>query len=168
MFDELGADVVAIGVEPNGLNINQSCGSTQPELLQKIVLEHQADVGIALDGDGDRVIMVDHKGELVDGDELLFIIAVSRLQDGTLQGGVVGTLMSNLGLEHALLSHKIDFVRANVGDRYVLELLQADQQHDRRRVLRPYYLPGSYHHRRRHRLGAAGAGRHGQVREDPV
>jgi phosphoglucosamine mutase len=124
VFEELGADVVAIGVEPNGLNINQSCGSTQPELLQKIVLEHHADVGIALDGDGDRVIMVDHKGELVDGDELLFIIARSRLHEGKLQGGVVGTLMSNLGLEHALQSSKIDFVRANVGDRYVLELMQ--------------------------------------------
>ena len=124
VFDELGAEVIAIGVEPDGLNINQACGSTQPELLQKIVLEHRADVGIALDGDGDRVIMVDHKGELVDGDELLFIIARSRQQEGTLQGGVVGTLMSNLGLEHALQSSNIDFVRANVGDRYVLELLQ--------------------------------------------
>ena len=124
VFDELGADVLDIGVDPDGLNINQSCGSTQPELLQKIVLEHQADVGIALDGDGDRVIMVDHKGELVDGDELLFIIALSRQQEGTLQGGVIGTLMSNLGLEHALQSHHIEFSRANVGDRYVLELLQ--------------------------------------------
>jgi len=124
VFDELGADVIAIGVEPDGLNINQSCGSTQPELLQKIVLEHKADIGIALDGDGDRVIMVDHRGELVDGDELLFIIACSRQREGMLRGGVVGTLMSNLGLEHALQSHNIDFVRANVGDRYVLELLQ--------------------------------------------
>jgi phosphoglucosamine mutase len=124
VFDELGAEVIAIGVEPDGLNINQACGSTQPELLQKVVLEHKADVGIALDGDGDRVIMVDHKGELVDGDELLFIIARSRQQEGTLHGGVVGTLMSNLGLEHALQSSNIDFVRANVGDRYVLELLQ--------------------------------------------
>jgi len=124
VFDELGADVIPIGVEPDGLNINQSCGSTQPELLQKIVLEHQADIGVALDGDGDRVIMVDHRGELVDGDELLFIIASSRQHEGMLQGGVVGTLMSNLGLEHALQSLNIDFVRANVGDRYVLELLQ--------------------------------------------
>jgi phosphoglucosamine mutase len=124
VFEELGADVIAIGVEPNGLNINQSCGSTQPELLQKVVLEHKADIGIALDGDGDRVIMVDHKGELVDGDELLFIIARSRLQEGRLQGGVVGTLMSNLGLEHALQSSNIEFVRASVGDRYVLELMQ--------------------------------------------
>ena len=124
VFDELGAEVIALGVEPDGLNINQACGSTQPELLQKVVLEHRADVGIALDGDGDRVIMVDHKGELVDGDELLFIIARSRQQEGTLHGGVVGTLMSNLGLEHALQSSNIEFVRANVGDRYVLELLQ--------------------------------------------
>jgi phosphoglucosamine mutase len=123
VFDELGAEVIPIGVEPDGLNINQACGSTQPELLQKIVLQHRADVGVALDGDGDRVIMVDHKGELVDGDELLFIIARSRQQEGTLRGGVVGTLMSNLGLEHALQSSNIDFVRANVGDRYVLELL---------------------------------------------
>jgi phosphoglucosamine mutase len=123
VFEELGADVVAIGVEPDGLNINQECGSTYPQRLQKTVLEHQADVGIALDGDGDRVIMVDHRGELVDGDELLYIIAVSRLQGGALGGSVVGTLMSNLGLEHALLSHNITFERANVGDRYVLERL---------------------------------------------
>jgi len=124
VFDELGADVLDIGVDPDGLNINQSCGSTQPALLQKIVLENQADVGIALDGDGDRVIMVDHKGDLVDGDELLFIIALSRQQEGALQGGVIGTLMSNLGLEHALQSNNIEFSRANVGDRYVLEMLQ--------------------------------------------
>jgi phosphoglucosamine mutase len=88
-----------------------------------MVLEHQADVGIALDGDGDRVIMADNTGELVDGDELLFIIALSRKQQGLLQGSVVGTLMSNLGLEHALQSHDITFARANVGDRYVLEML---------------------------------------------
>jgi len=123
VFEELGADVVVLGVEPDGLNINQECGSTHPQRLQKTVLEHQADVGIALDGDGDRVIMVDHRGELVDGDELLYIIAMSRLQGGALSGGVVGTLMSNLGLEHALLSHNIAFERANVGDRYVLERL---------------------------------------------
>ena len=124
VFDELGAEVVAIGVDPDGLNINQDCGSTQPGLLQEIVLDHQADLGIALDGDGDRVIMVDHKGNLVDGDELLFIIALSRQKEGHLNGGVVGTLMSNLGLEHALQSHDIAFARANVGDRYVLELLK--------------------------------------------
>jgi phosphoglucosamine mutase len=124
VFDELDAEVIAIGVQPDGLNINQQCGSTQPDRLQKIVLEHNADVGIALDGDGDRLIMIDHKGELVDGDELLFIIAMSRLREGALKGGVVGTLMSNLGLEHALQAHNISFSRANVGDRYVLEMLK--------------------------------------------
>ena len=124
VFDELGAEVIAIGVEPDGLNINRDCGSTQPERLQKIVLEHGADVGIALDGDGDRVIMVDHAGDLVDGDELLFVIALSRQRQGTLYGAVVGTLMSNLGLEHALQSRNIEFDRANVGDRYVLEMLK--------------------------------------------
>jgi len=124
VFDELGAEVVAIGVEPDGLNINQDCGSTKPELLKEIVLDQQADLGVALDGDGDRVMMIDHKGNLVDGDELLFIIALSRQKEGTLNGGVVGTLMSNLGLEHALQSRDIAFSRAKVGDRYVLELLK--------------------------------------------
>ena len=124
VFRELGADVIATGISPDGLNINHACGSTQPEQMQKMVLEHGADVGVALDGDGDRVIMVDHKGDLVDGDELLFIIALSRQQHGTLSGSVVGTLMSNLGLEHALQSRNIGFGRAKVGDRYVLEMLQ--------------------------------------------
>jgi phosphoglucosamine mutase len=124
VFRELGAEVVAIGVAPDGLNINRDCGSTRPALLQKAVLEHAADAGIALDGDGDRVIMVDHAGELVDGDELLFIIALERQAAGVLRGGVVGTLMSNLGLEHALQAHDIAFDRAKVGDRYVLEMLQ--------------------------------------------
>jgi phosphoglucosamine mutase len=124
VFDELGAEVISIGTEPDGLNINRDCGSTRPEHLQKIVLEQQADVGIALDGDGDRVLMVDHQGVLVDGDELLFIIALSRQAHGALHAGVVGTLMSNLGLEHALREHNIAFQRARVGDRYVLELLR--------------------------------------------
>ncbi|MDB4409348.1 phosphoglucosamine mutase [Gammaproteobacteria bacterium] len=124
VFDELGAEVIAIGTNPDGLNINQDCGSTQPDLLRDIVLEHNADLGVALDGDGDRVIMVDDQGDLVDGDELLFIIAMSRLKEGTLNGGIVGTLMSNLGLEHALQSKNIAFSRANVGDRYVLEQLK--------------------------------------------
>ena len=124
VFRELGASVIATGVSPDGLNINRDCGSTRPEVLQKMVLEHGADLGIALDGDGDRVIMVDHKGDIVDGDELLFIIAVSRQREGALHGGVVGTQMSNLGLEHALQACNIPFVRARVGDRYVLELMQ--------------------------------------------
>jgi len=124
VFDELGAEVIEIGTSPDGLNINQDCGSTRPEWLQKVVREQGADAGIALDGDGDRVIMVDSRGELVDGDELLFIIARSRQQHGKLSGSVVGTQMSNLGLEHALKSQGITFERARVGDRYVLELLQ--------------------------------------------
>jgi phosphoglucosamine mutase len=125
VFDELDAEVIAIGNEPNGLNINQDCGSTHPKRLQAAVLEHGADLGIAFDGDGDRVAMVDHQGNLLDGDEILYIIACSRQLAGTLQGGVVGTVMSNLGLEHALKREGIELVRAAVGDRYVLEMLAA-------------------------------------------
>ncbi|HEY5604289.1 MAG TPA: phosphoglucosamine mutase [Gammaproteobacteria bacterium] len=126
VFNELGADVTTIGTSPNGLNINAGVGSTQPEALQKAVLDQGADLGIALDGDGDRVLMADNKGELVDGDELLFVIAKSRQSDAQLNGGVVGTVMSNLGLEHALKASGIAFKRAKVGDRYVMELLQQD------------------------------------------
>jgi phosphoglucosamine mutase len=121
---ELGAEVIEIGVEPTGLNINDRVGSTHPELLQEKVLEHRADFGIALDGDGDRVVMVDHAGEIVDGDELVFIIAKDRQLRGSMDGGVVGTLMSNFGLELALEKIKVPFVRAKVGDRYVLAELQ--------------------------------------------
>lgn len=124
VFVELGATVVRIGTSPNGLNINEQCGSTHPAALQRAVLEHGADLGIALDGDGDRIIMVDHEGAVVDGDELLYIIARSRLEEGHLKGAVVGTVMSNLGLEVALKRSGIDFKRAKVGDRYVMELLQ--------------------------------------------
>lgn len=127
VFEELGATVTTIGTSPDGLNINLNCGSTKPAALQKAVKEQNADLGIALDGDGDRVLMVDHNGELVDGDELLFVIANERLRVARMQGGVVGTVMSNLGLEHALLERKIGFARAKVGDRYVMELLQAKQ-----------------------------------------
>lgn len=124
VFHELGAEVVKIGTQPDGLNINVECGSTHPALLQRAVLEHRADLGIAFDGDGDRVIMVDHSGAVVDGDELLFIIAMERQRQGGL-AGVVGTLMSNLGMEHALSAAGIGFERAKVGDRYVLERMQA-------------------------------------------
>ncbi|MCK5793047.1 MAG: phosphoglucosamine mutase [Alcanivorax sp.] len=124
VFEELGAEIVPIGVKPDGLNINHNCGSTHPQALQEKVLELRADMGIAFDGDGDRVLMVDAEGELVDGDELLFIIASGRQLDRSLQGGVVGTLMSNYGLELALQSLGVDFVRAKVGDRYVMELLK--------------------------------------------
>lgn len=124
VFDELGAEVVTIGTEPDGLNINAGCGSTRPARLQEEVLQRGADLGLALDGDGDRVVMVDHTGALVDGDELLFIIAQSRQESGALEGPVVGTLMTNLGLEHALAARGIGFHRARVGDRYVMEMLQ--------------------------------------------
>lgn len=124
VFKELGAEVVAIGVSPDGVNINLDVGSTSPRALQEEVLRAKADLGVALDGDADRLIMVDAKGEVVDGDELLFIIARSRQQTGQLNGGVVGTLMSNFGLEQALQKHGIGFARANVGDRYVIELLK--------------------------------------------
>lgn len=124
VFEELGASVTTIGSEPDGLNINEGCGSTQPKTLQQAVLDHAADIGIALDGDGDRVIMVDHKGELVDGDEMLFIIAQSRLRERTFNSVVVGTVMSNLGLEHGLQQIGIDLKRAKVGDRYVMEILK--------------------------------------------
>lgn len=124
VFHELGADVIAIGNHPDGLNINEQVGSTHPQALQKAVVEHQADLGIAFDGDGDRVMMVDGAGKLLDGDQLLYIIAMGQYAKGKLKGGVAGTLMTNLALEHALQKHQIPFGRANVGDRYVLELLQ--------------------------------------------
>lgn len=125
VFRELGADVVVLSAQPNGLNINDNCGSTHMGQLQAAVLSEHADLGIAFDGDGDRVLMVDHTGAIVDGDELLFIIARDLHERGKLQGGVVGTLMSNLGLELALADLSIPFIRANVGDRYVIaELLE--------------------------------------------
>jgi len=124
VFEELGAKVTRIGVQPDGLNINDGVGATKPEKLSQTVLEQGADYGIALDGDGDRLIMADHKGEIVDGDELIFIIARSRLDEGNLKGPVVGTLMSNLGMEHALARMGVELKRAAVGDRYVTELMQ--------------------------------------------
>jgi phosphoglucosamine mutase len=120
---ELGADIVVVGAEPNGLNINEGCGATKPDMLVAAVLENKADFGIALDGDGDRLVMVDHKGEVVDGDELIYIIAKSRQDVGQMSGPVVGTLMTNLGMEYGLKNLGIELLRANVGDRYVLEML---------------------------------------------
>lgn len=120
---ELGAEVIPIGCSPNGRNINDGCGSTHPELLQLTVPAVKADAGIALDGDGDRVVMVDELGQTVDGDQLLYILATARQREGVLKGPVVGTVMSNLGLERALNKHDIEFRRARVGDRYVLETL---------------------------------------------
>ncbi len=124
VFDELGANVISVGAEPNGININKECGATAPDNLRAHVLLEHADVGVALDGDGDRLIMVDHRGEIVDGDEILYVLARARQQAGTMEGGVAGTLMTNLGLEHALADMNIPFGRAGVGDRYVLELLK--------------------------------------------
>ena len=120
---DLGAEIVPIGCSPNGRNINDGCGSTAPELLQLTVPGVRAHVGLALDGDGDRVMMVDELGRCVDGDQLLFILATARRKSGELRGPVVGTVMSNLGLEHALAERDIGFRRAQVGDRYVLGLL---------------------------------------------
>ena len=124
VFHELGAEIIAIGNKPDGLNINEQVGSTHPQALQKAVIEHQADLGIAFDGDGDRVMMVDNFGNLLDGDQLLYIIALGLYAKGKLKGGVAGTLMTNLALEHAFAKQQIPFARAKVGDRYVLELLQ--------------------------------------------
>lgn len=120
---ELGAEVIEIGVEPNGLNINLNCGATHPEFLQQQVLEHKADLGIALDGDGDRTIMIDHLGHILDGDELLYIIAKDRQLRGVLEGGIVGTVMSNFGFERAVRECGIDFVRVAVGDRHIMSEL---------------------------------------------
>lgn len=124
VFSELGAEVIELFVEPNGLNINEGCGATDIAALQKSVCAENADIGIALDGDGDRLICVDHKGNMVDGDQVLFILAKHRKIQGKLEGGVVGTLMTNLGVELALQALDIPFVRTKVGDRYVLEKLE--------------------------------------------
>jgi phosphoglucosamine mutase len=126
VFKELGAEVFAIGDKPDGFNINQGCGSTAPELLQKMVLQTGADIGVALDGDGDRLILIDAKGRILNGDHILYIIAKDRQQRNLLHGGVVGTLMSNFGLEKAMTDLSIPFLRANVGDRYVLETLKTN------------------------------------------
>lgn len=123
VFDELGARVVRHACEPNGHNINDGVGSTHPESLQQRVLAEKADLGIAFDGDGDRIVMVDHRGEVVDGDELLYVMARERQRSGASIGGVVGTLMSNFGLEKAIQAMGVEFVRANVGDRYVMAAL---------------------------------------------
>ena len=127
VFKELGAEVIAIGNTPDGININEACGATHVDGLCDAVLRYRADLGIALDGDGDRLIMVDQHGDTVDGDEILAIIAHHRHAEGKLQGGVVGTLMSNLGLEKSIQALGVPFYRAKVGDRYVIEQMT---QHD--------------------------------------
>ena len=129
VFRELGAEVIDIGVEPNGLNINLNCGAMHPELMRKYVLEHKADLGIALDGDGDRVVMVDSQGYVLDGDELLYIIIKDKVTHGHMKGGVVGTVMTNLGFEQAVKSLGLDFVRVPVGDRHILSELKKRDWH---------------------------------------
>ncbi|MEJ2681412.1 MAG: phosphoglucosamine mutase [Gammaproteobacteria bacterium] len=125
VFRELGASVSTLAIHPDGLNINLNCGSTQPEALQAEVLKQKADLGIAFDGDGDRVIMVDSQGNRIDGDQLLYVLADHRYRKASLCGGVVGTLMSNLGLERGIAAMGAEFVRARVGDRYVMEQLES-------------------------------------------
>lgn len=120
----LGADLIPVGCSPNGKNINDGCGSTRPDLLQMTVKGVRADVGIALDGDGDRLVMVDAEGQLVDGDQLLYVLAMDRLANGGVQGPVVGTVMSNLGLERAIQAANLEFLRAKVGDRHVMAMLK--------------------------------------------
>ncbi len=129
VFAELGAEVIELAVSPNGFNINDDCGATSMDMLSQAVVEHKADLGIALDGDGDRLMMVDHTGYVIDGDESVFIIASHDLKSGCMHGGVVGTLMSNMGLELALDELNIPFARSNVGDRYVMELLKEKGWH---------------------------------------
>ncbi|HCK81440.1 MAG TPA: phosphoglucosamine mutase [Candidatus Competibacter sp.] len=127
VFSEMGATVIPVSVAPDGVNINQDCGSTKPAIMRETVLEQGADLGIAFDGDGDRVIMVDHRGDILDGDELMFIIARDRLRTGSRFNAVVGTLMTNLGLEIALRALGLDLHRVKVGDRYVMERLLAEK-----------------------------------------
>ena len=124
VFRELGAEVIEIGTSPNGTNINHECGATSMAAISAAVVEHQADLGVALDGDGDRLMMVDHTGYVIDGDESVYVIACNDLQNGSIDGGVVGTLMSNMGLELALADMDVPFARSKVGDRYVMEMLK--------------------------------------------
>jgi phosphoglucosamine mutase len=126
VFAELGAQVTAIGTKPDGLNINRDCGATHPEALVHAVTANEADVGVALDGDGDRVIMVDHRGEVIDGDQMLYMLATHKLKSADSRSGVAGTLMSNMGLEVALKKAGIPFKRAKVGDRHVMQLMQQE------------------------------------------
>ncbi|MCF2946791.1 phosphoglucosamine mutase [Paraglaciecola aquimarina] len=124
VLTELGAEVIEIGTKPNGLNINHKVGATSMKAVTDSVLENKADLGFALDGDGDRIMLVDHKGNVIDGDQIVYIIARDALKSGNLKGGVVGTVMSNLGLEVALATLGVPFARSAVGDRYVMELLK--------------------------------------------
>ncbi len=157
VFHELGADVIAIGAQPDGRNINDGYGATAPDNLRKAVVEHNADIGIALDGDGDRLVMADSAGKLYDGDQLMYVIARHRQAQGMLHGGVVGTLMTNLAFEHAMQKLGIPFMRAKVGRPIRVGIIAAKGLAARRRKFRAYHLSGQAQHRRRHHLRAAGA-----------
>ena len=162
---ELGADVIAIGVTPNGTNINDQVGSTAPEALQRKVLETRADIGIALDGDADRLIIVDERGHVVDGDQIMALIATSWHRRGLLKGGgLVATVMSNLGLERYLEAAGLTLHRTAVGDRYVLEAMRRDGFNVGGEQSGHIILSDYAHHRRRPRRRAAGAGRAGRDR----
>ena len=164
VFSELGAEVVPIGCAPNGLNINDGFGPLAPTALRNAVRERRADLGIAFDGDGDRVMMVDAEGEIVDGDELLFVIAEHRHAGGLLTGSVVGTVMTNRGLEVALESLGVDMHRARVGDRYVMELMREHGSLIGGESSGHIICPRSHHHRRWHRVGSSSAPRSGAFR----
>ncbi|PCI60894.1 MAG: phosphoglucosamine mutase [Gammaproteobacteria bacterium] len=129
VFRELGANVIALASEPDGININANCGATSMDMISKAVVEHEADLGIALDGDGDRLMLVDHTGYVIDGDEAVYIIASNDLRTGNMRGGVVGTQMSNMGLELALADLGVPFARSKVGDRHVMEMLKQNAWH---------------------------------------
>ncbi len=166
VFSELGADVTVIHNEPDGFNINDGCGSTSPQSLQAAVVESGANVGVALDGDGDRVVMVDEKGELVDGDAILYVLGMARKQRGLLGSGVVGTVMTNLGLELAFKAEGIEFERAAVGDRHCIANARTTGLATWWRVIRAYNLPRQKHDGRRRYRGARG--RHGNGRSGPI
>ena len=160
---ELGAEVIPLGVTPNGLNINEGCGSTHPQLLQETVVASGADIGLALDGDADRLIVVDEKGQLIDGDQLMALIALGLQARGELKGdAVVATVMSNLGLERKLGEAGLKLLRTKVGDRYVLEEMRKSGLQRRRRAVRSHHPGRSCDHRRRPGRGAPGAGRAGR------
>lgn len=154
VFHELGAEVVPIGVSPNGFNINDGVGATAPDALVRAVKEHGADIGIALDGDADRLQIVDSAGRLYNGDELLYVLVKDRIATHGKVEGAVGTLMTNMAVEVALKEAGVQFVRAAVGDRYVLEKAARARLATRRGRLGPHFVAGSSLDGRRHRLGA--------------
>ena len=166
VFHELGAEVISVGAEPDGLNINAGTGATHPQFLAAQMRAHGADLGIALDGDGDRLVMADRDGRTYDGDQLLYVIACDYQRRHVANGGVVGTLMSNLGFEQALARRDIPLARAKVGDRYVLEQMQAQRLAAGRREFRPRHLPRQAHDGRRDRRGARGAARADRAEAD--